>query len=162
MSPTMGSMARVLCSTQVNTLSASWNENTEVWRQQPIEWIKISIQIISLHRSFSLVWYNILGIVHCTYTYLGVSHSNFKKKYCIYCLKILSTLTNSVDPDEMQRNAAFHLGLHCFQKYLFMGSRKSFVLWLKQKVVFELMLYLLSQWIYIYVRTAEPILSSED
>ena len=25
----------------------------------------------------------------------------------------MSTLANSVDPDEMQHNAAFHLGLHC-------------------------------------------------
>ena len=28
---------------------------------------------------------------------------------------------NSVDPDEMQQYAAFHLGLHCLQKYLFRG-----------------------------------------
>ena len=38
-----------------------------------------------------------LGIVHCTY--LGVS--GYNKKYCIFCLKIFSTFTNSVDPDEM-------------------------------------------------------------
>ena len=31
-------------------------------------------------------------------------------------MKIIFTLTNSVDPDEMQLNAAFHLGLHCLQK----------------------------------------------
>ena len=29
--------------------------------------------------------------------------------------------TNSVDPDEMQHYAAFHLGLHCLQKYSFRG-----------------------------------------
>ena len=29
------------------------------------------------------------------------------------------TLKNSVDPDEMLHNAAFHLRLHCLQKYLF-------------------------------------------
>ena len=34
------------------------------------------------------------------------------QKYCI-CLKIFITFTNSVDPDEMQYYAAFHLGLHC-------------------------------------------------
>ena len=28
-------------------------------------------------------------------------------------------LANSVDPDEMPHNAAFHLGLHCLQKYAF-------------------------------------------
>ena len=28
---------------------------------------------------------------------------------------------NSVDPDEMQHYAAFHLGLHCLQKYSFRG-----------------------------------------
>ena len=29
---------------------------------------------------------------------------------------------NSVDPDEMQHYAAFHLALHCLQKYSFRGS----------------------------------------
>ena len=43
---------------------------------------------------FLLVWYNKLGIAHCTY--LGVSG-----------------VTNSVDPYEMPHKAAFHLGLHC-------------------------------------------------
>ena len=31
-------------------------------------------------------------------------------------MKIFFTFTNSVDPDEMQHYAAFHLGLHCLQK----------------------------------------------
>ena len=31
------------------------------------------------------------------------------------------SFTNSVDPDEMQHYAAFHLDLHCLQKYLFRG-----------------------------------------
>ena len=31
----------------------------------------------------------------------------------------LFTFTDSADPDEMQHNAAFHLGLHCLQKYPF-------------------------------------------
>ena len=31
------------------------------------------------------------------------------------------TFTNRVDPDEMQHYAAFHLGLHCLQKYSFKG-----------------------------------------
>ena len=30
-------------------------------------------------------------------------------------------LGNSADTDEMQHYAAFHLGLHCLPKYLFMG-----------------------------------------
>ena len=37
----------------------------------------------------------------------------------MYCLKILFTFLNSVDPSEMQHIAAFHLPLHCLQKYLF-------------------------------------------
>ena len=28
----------------------------------------------------------------------------------------MGTLANSVDPDEMQHNAAFHQGLHCLQR----------------------------------------------
>ena len=33
----------------------------------------------------------------------------------------LFTLTNSVDPDEMPHDVAFHLGLHYLSKYLFRG-----------------------------------------
>ena len=46
----------------------------------------------------------------------------FKKRNILFfCLKIFFTFTNSVDPDEMQHYAAFHLGLHCLQKSLFRG-----------------------------------------
>ena len=53
-------------------------------------------------------------MVHCTY--LGVSGYNFEI-YCIIFSEEFLTLTNSVDPDEMQPHAAFHLGLHCLQKH---------------------------------------------
>ena len=33
--------------------------------------------------------------------------------------KMIIFLANSVDPDKMQRIAAFHLGLHCFLKHSF-------------------------------------------
>ena len=33
-------------------------------------------------------------------------------------LKIVLVLANSVDPDEMWHDGAFHLGLHCLLKYL--------------------------------------------
>ena len=36
-------------------------------------------------------------------------------------LKVVLILVNSADPDEMKHDAAFHLGLHCFSKYLFRG-----------------------------------------
>ena len=68
---------------------------------------------------FLLVLCNKIGMVHCTY--IGVSRYNFKIKYCILLSEDLFTFTNSVDPDEMQHNAAFHLGLHCLQMYLFKG-----------------------------------------
>ena len=42
----------------------------------------------------------------------------FSKNIVFFCLKIFFTFTNSVDPDEMQHHAAFHLGLHCL-KYSF-------------------------------------------
>ena len=32
-------------------------------------------------------------------------------------------LANSADPDEMQHDAAFYLGLHCLQKYPFRGFK---------------------------------------
>ena len=36
-------------------------------------------------------------------------------------LTVVLILANSAEPDEMQHDAAFHLGLHCLQKYLFRG-----------------------------------------
>ena len=66
-----------------------------------------------------LVWCNELGIVHCTY--LGVSGYKFQNILMFFVWRHFLTLTNSVDPDEMQHNAAFHLGLHCLRKYLFRG-----------------------------------------
>ena len=49
---------------------------------------------------------------------------NFQKDIVFFCLKIIFTFTNSVGPDEMQHYAAFHLGLHCLQKYheMLLGS----------------------------------------
>ena len=36
-------------------------------------------------------------------------------------LRIILIIPNSADRDEMQHDAAFHLGLHCLPKYLFRG-----------------------------------------
>ena len=47
-----------------------------------------------------------------------VSSYNFQKNI-VFCLNTIFTFANSVDPDEMQHNAAFHLGIHCLQKYSF-------------------------------------------
>ena len=38
-------------------------------------------------------------------------------------LKIIFTLTNSADPNEMQHFVALHLGLHCLSKYYFRSQR---------------------------------------
>ena len=43
-------------------------------------------------------------------------------------MKIFFTFKNCVDPDEMQHYAAFHLGLHCLQKYSFRGFPSAKVL----------------------------------
>ena len=51
---------------------------------------------------------------------LEVALYGSKQKCVFFCLKIIFTFTNSVDPDEMH-NAAFHLGLHCLQNYSFKG-----------------------------------------
>ena len=61
---------------------------------------------------------NKLGIAH--YTYLGVSGYDFFQKYCSLLSGDLFYLY-SVDPDEMQHYAAFHLGLQCLQQYSFRG-----------------------------------------
>ena len=43
------------------------------------------------------------------------------KNIVFLSLKIDFVLANSEDPNEMLHHAAFHLGLRCFSKYLFMG-----------------------------------------
>ena len=40
-------------------------------------------------------------------------------KNCIFSLKMDFVMANSVDPDEMPHDAAFHQGLHCLPKHLF-------------------------------------------
>ena len=54
-----------------------------------------------------------------------MSGYGFKRYFFFFNLKIYFTSTNSLDPDEMQHCAAFHLGLHCLQKYLFRGLQNT-------------------------------------
>ena len=53
-----------------------------------------------------------------------MSGGNFQKNIVFFVEKIILTFANCVDPDEMQHNAAFHLGLHCLQKDSFGGFPK--------------------------------------
>ena len=52
-------------------------------------------------------------------------------------MKVVFTLTNGVDPDEMPHYAASHLGLHYLPKYKFRGLQytKGFILVRSYKVV---------------------------
>ena len=50
------------------------------------------------------------------FSFLVTGH-NFHGKNVFLSLKIAFVMTNSVDPDEMQQYAAFHLGLHCLPKF---------------------------------------------
>ena len=60
------------------------------------------------------------------------------KRIVLFCLEIFFTITNSEDSDEMQHHAAFHLGLHCLQKYSFRGLRIQLVAnTLKQIIAFR-------------------------
>ena len=54
--------------------------------------------------------------------YFKGSQVDISKSWCVLFLKIVLVLANSVDPDEMQHCAAFHLGLHCLLKYPFGGG----------------------------------------
>ena len=44
---------------------------------------------------------------------------NFQIKLYSLSLKIISVIPNSVDPDEIRHNMAFHLSFHCLPKYAF-------------------------------------------
>ena len=62
------------------------------------------------------------GLVHCIYT--EGPQVSISKYHCIsffedpFCFK-----ANSADSDEMPHYVAFHLCLHCLQKYLCRGLR---------------------------------------
>ena len=74
----------------------------------------------------------IFGLTHCTLmdfsiqikmmrmglsiVYFSGHRLSFPKYDIVLSLRIVFTLTNSVDPDEMLHYAAFHLGLHCLSK----------------------------------------------
>ena len=49
-------------------------------------------------------------------------NSGYNKKKCILLPEDFFFYLNSVYLDEMQHDAAFHLGLHCLYMYLFRGS----------------------------------------
>ena len=51
--------------------------------------------------------------------YLGVTDYNFQKYIVFLSLQVDYVLANSADPDEMPHYAAFHVGLYCLPKYLF-------------------------------------------
>ena len=45
-----------------------------------------------------------------------------EKTIVLFCLKIIFTFTNSIDTDEIQQYATFHLGLHCLHGVLNLNS----------------------------------------
>ena len=51
--------------------------------------------------------------------------SEFPKYDVFKFQKIVLTSAKCVDPDEMQHYAAFHLGLHFLQKYMFRGFQNT-------------------------------------
>ena len=55
-----------------------------------------------------------MGLPFCT---LRDQRWKFLNYDACLSLKIVFILADSADPDEMQHDAAFHLGLHCFPKY---------------------------------------------
>ena len=63
--------------------------------------------------------YTKVRMFHCVYCW--VTGYNFQKHIVFISLKIDFVFAKSADPDEMQHNAAFHLGLHCLRKYPFRG-----------------------------------------
>ena len=54
-----------------------------------------------------------------------------------FCLKMFFTFSNRADPDEMQHYAAFYLGLHYLQKYLYWGFLNCLILMVFLKEFFE-------------------------
>ena len=58
----------------------------------------------------------------CSIIYIEGSKVIISLKNIVFLsLRIFFVFADSGDPDEMPHNVAFHLGLNCFSKYLFMG-----------------------------------------
>ena len=70
----------------------------------------------------SSFWFDTINL-GWSIVYIEWSHVIISKniKIGFLSLKIVFVLANSVDPDDMLHNAAFHMGLHCFPKYAFRG-----------------------------------------
>ena len=49
---------------------------------------------------------------------LRACHERIRQCKYFLSLWIILVFTNSVDPDKMSHYTAFHLGLHCLQKYV--------------------------------------------
>ena len=65
----------------------------------------LSIHIDTISIGLSIVCFKIKGSFFLNYDDVFLS------------LKVIVIVANSVNPDEMQHYAAFHLGLHCLPKY---------------------------------------------
>ena len=60
------------------------------------------------------------------------------KKIYSFVKRSFFFFTNSVEPDEMQQNAAFHLGLHCLQKYWYRGFLSTKPIYVHQREITEM------------------------
>ena len=70
--------------------------------------MEFSIKLNTIKSGWSIVYNEGLQVI-------------ISKKMLLFTLKIHFVLANSEDLDEIPHNAAFHLGLQCLPKYLFMG-----------------------------------------
>ena len=78
---------------------------------------EFSIKLHTLKSGWSIVYIEI-GI------YLGVTGYKLPPKM-LFSLRIDFFIANSAYPDEMPHIVAFHLGLHCLQKYPFRGFQST-------------------------------------
>ena len=76
--------------------------------------------LTSIAMEFSIEFYTVGSRWSIRYI-LGVAGYNFQRNIEFLSLKIVLVLKYSVDHDEMPHYTAFHLGPHCFTKYLFWG-----------------------------------------
>ena len=73
---------------------------TDIGALTPFGQMEFSIKLHTIKSGWSIVYNE------------GSQVENFKNIAFLF-LKIDFVLLNSADPDEMQHDAAFHLGLHC-------------------------------------------------
>ena len=86
--------------------------------------VELNLRLVLCFLMCSPLRINAIKMVCLLYMLRG-HRTEFPNYDVFLSLKIVMVSANSIDPDEMTRYVAFHLGLYCLPKYPFMGFQNT-------------------------------------